>query len=271
MATTSRFACIALVLAVSLVSCAPAPIADDGYELKFVDDFSGDSLSPLWTNPPYGGGLPATVGNGVMRLTATAQNDYRWAYVAATGPRLDTEPSYPFAQAWREGYFEARVRFTDSAWAWPAFWLFSVAKTEAWPGENCDFLTAEWDIMENGVGNTEGRQPASSWYVTVLHRNTTDNTEDGYCGQPDEMRIFRQEFPDTDLSDWHVWAGRWTADEVCTYLDQVEIQCTPTFDTTAQPMHMAFTMQYLRRCDGCPSRPPSLTLEVDWVRVWQAS
>jgi hypothetical protein len=34
-------------------------------------------------------------------------------------------------------------------------------------------------------------------------------------------------------------------------------------------MHIVFTMLYLPTCAGCPARPPSLEMQVDWVRVWQ--
>ncbi len=264
-------------LAVALLvmaACAPPPIAGGGggtggYELVYQEGFDGDALSGFWVTAPFGGSLPATVGDGTLTLTATAANDHRWAYIASTGPRLDTAPHYPFAQAWEEGYFEARIRYSNNPWAWPAFWLFSMAKSEAWPDENCSRLNAEWDIMENGVGNADGDRPGSRWNVSVIHRNTTDNTPDGYCGQGDQTRTFTQEFPDTVLSDWHVWAGRWTAGQLCTYLDNVEIQCMEPYDSTAQPMHIVFTMLYLGECNGCPPRPSSLEMEVDWVRVWQ--
>ena len=252
-----------------LAGCEQAPALGTGHEIVFEDHFDGDEPAPRWANAPFGGGLPATIEDGVLTLAARADNDYRWAYVASTGPRVDGEPSYPFALAWEQGYFEARIRYTDDPWAWPALWLFSMSKTEAWPGEDCRQLNGEWNIMENGVDNTGGDRPASHWNVSVLHRNTTDNTDDGYCGTPDETRTAVHEFPDTRLADWHTWGGRWLADELCTYLDGVEIQCMAPFDSTSQPMHLVFTMQYLNRCDGCPPRPRRLEMQVDWVRVWQ--
>jgi hypothetical protein len=253
----------------ALLACAPAPVAGGGYQLVFHDDFDGAAVGGIWATAPFGGSLPPTLRNGALTLTTNAANDYRWAYLASTGPRLGAEPSYPFARAWQEGYFEARIRYSDNRWARPAFWLFSMAKTEAWPGENCARLNAEWDIMENGIGGTDGDRPASRWSVSVIHRNTTDNTPDGYCGQPDQSRIHSQEHPGTNLSGWHVWGGRWTAGELCTYLDGVEINCTEPYDSTRQPMHIVFTMLYLRACAGCPQRPASLEMQVDWVRVWQ--
>jgi beta-glucanase (GH16 family) len=261
------------MLTAMFTACAPAPgpVRDSSYHLVFSDGFDGSAPNPdIWATAPYGSSLPPTVTNGVLTLKATAANDYMWGHIASTGPRSDTEPSYPRQRSWREGYFEARIRYTDSPWAWPAFWLFSMAKAEAWPDENCWFLNSEWDIMENGVQNSDGTRPANSWYFTSLHRNTKDGTADGYCGQSDTERGYGKDLT-PKLSDWHVWAGLWTADGLCTYLDDVPVQCVEPFDSTSQAMHLTFTMQYLSECTGCPSRPNELAIQVDWVRVWQKS
>jgi hypothetical protein len=256
--------------ALLLTACAPPAVKEQGYRLVFLDNFDGAALDPsVWITAPFGGSLPATVADGVMTLKATADNSYYWGNLTSAGPRLSGEPNHPSAQAWQEGYFEARIRFTNDPWAWPAFWLFSMAKTEAWPDENCSHLNSEWDIMENGVDNSSGTRPAANWYVTALHRNTTDGTDDGYCGQPDSRRTAVHDYTWTDLSDWHTWGGRWTSDRLCTYLDNVLIQCMEPYDTTAQPMHLAFTIQYLGECSGCPPRPSELEMQVDFVRVWQ--
>jgi beta-glucanase (GH16 family) len=270
MTTRLRARAGVLALAVAFAAnCTPAPITDRGYQIVFTDQFDGDAVDDVWATAPFGDSLPPTVDRGVLTLTSTAENGYRWGHISSSGPRQESDPSYPAALAWEEGYFEARIRYTDDPWAWPAFWLFSMAKTEAWPNEDCSVLNAEWDIMENGLNNSSGDRPASHSFATVLHRNTTDNTANGYCGVPDTTRSHHEQFPDTNLSNWHTWAGRWTEDEVCTYLDDVEIACLATFDTTAQPMKLVFTIQYARNCGGCPPRPPQLELEVDWVRVWQ--
>jgi hypothetical protein len=258
-----------LVIASAASGCAPPPIADQGYELVFRDEFDGDTLSGLWAAPPHGNSLPPELRDGVMTVRATEDNYYFWGVVGSTGPRLATEPSYPFVLSFREGYFEARIRFTDNPWAWPAFWLYSSSTMEAWPNEDCSRLTSEWDIMENGVSNGSGDRPASRWHVSVIHRNTTDGTPEGYCNQPDETRTYSREFPATDLSAWHVWAGRWEGNRLCSYLDDVQLQCMDGFDSTDQPMHLQFSMLYLKSCSVCGPLPPELRLEVDWVRVWQ--
>jgi hypothetical protein len=267
-ARSRAVAVVALVVGSLVTGCAAAPAP--GYVIVFADEFDGTEADPaVWATAPFGGSLAPTVADGALTLRSTAANSYRWGYLASTGPRHAGEPSYPEARAFQEGYVEARLRYTDDPWVWPAFWLFSMAKTEAWPGEDCSRLNAEWDVMENGIENGDGSRPASSWYFGNLHRNAGDGTPDGYCGTPNSSRPLSRAVPNTRLSDWHVWAGRWTADEMCTYLDGVELGCVATYDSTAQPMHLTFSLQYLRACAGCGPRPRELHLVVDWVRVWQ--
>jgi hypothetical protein len=224
----------------------------------------------VWVTAPFGDSLSPTVEDGAMTIRTTEANDYMWGYVASTGPRSESEPNYRNPRAWEEGYFEARIRYTDNPWSWPAFWLFSMNKTEAWPESDCSELTAEWDIFDNGIQNVDGSHPATDWYWTGLHRNTTNNTPEGYCNTGDEQRTHGQNVGHTDPPDWHTWSGYWTSDRLCTYLDGELLQCTEPYDTTSQPMHLVFTIKYLPRCETCGPRPPELEMQIDWVRVWQA-
>ena len=50
---------------------------------------------------------------------------------------------------------------------------------------------------------------------------------------------------------------------------ETRVGCLPTYDTTAQPMHLIFAINYHGLCGGCPAKPAQLQMEVDWVRVWQ--
>lgn len=248
--------------------------------IVFEDDFSNatKSLTETWsTRPPFTTYHPGSVtaANGLITLKTGTISNYEWAHISTDGPRSSTEPNYPKMKAWREGYFEARIRYTDSEWSWPAFWLFSASKVEAWPGENCPakggFYNAEWDMMENGVQNGWQHRPASSWYVRVIHKNTSDGTSDGYCGTPDEDRQFAKDYTgQAKLSDWHTWGGRWIGDELCTYLDNQLINCITAFDTMRQPMVMNIDIAFLGNCPSwCGTKPKELELQVDWVKVWQ--
>jgi hypothetical protein len=82
----TRIGCAAALL--TLVACAPAPVAGGGYRLVFHDDFDGAAVGGIWATAPFGGSLPATLRNGALTLTTT--NDYYWAYMASTGPVRDT-------------------------------------------------------------------------------------------------------------------------------------------------------------------------------------
>lgn len=250
-------------------ACEPPPIAGQGYQIVFEDQFDGPTLDPIWQNAPFGGGAPATVSSGAMVLTSTPT---AWAYAGSTGPRQAQEPNYPSAAAWEQGYFEARLRFTDDPWAWPAFWLFSMAKTEAWPEVICPptgEYTSEWDMMEGGLNNTDGTRPASRSTYSVLHRNTEAGSSGPWCGVEDTSASIHHLSPTVNLADWHTWGGLWTEDQVCLYLDDAQIGCLPTYDTTAQPMHLIFTINFAGLCGSCPPKPAQLQMEVDWVRVWQ--
>lgn len=272
-----RLLLVPVVTTLGLTACAFNPAAD-GYEVVYEDDF--DTLdASVWNTTSGGGG--ATVADGIATLTDTAGGGYN--YIGSFGPYQDgpqhdaDEVNYPDMLAFEEGYFEARMRFTRSAWAWPVFWLFSADASEATQqGTECDELRAEWDIMEAGLDNASGNQPAYSSAYTVLHRNTrvnADITGGNYCGETDDPHTFeRMEAAEgVDFSDWHVWGGKWTADQVCVYLDRVEQACLPTHDTTSQPMTLMFSIGYQATCGNCGPQPAKLSLDVDWVKVWQLS
>lgn len=259
----------------------PAPL-NETWSTVFHDDFSNSnaSLQEIWElHPPFTTNHPGavTIADGVMNLRAGDISNYEWTHISTSGPRTTSEPNYPSMKAWQEGYFEARFRYTDSEWSWPAFWIFSASKVEAWPGEHCPsnggFFNAEWDIVENGVQNGWQHRPAGDWYMTVLHRNTTDNTADGYCATPDQDKQFSKDYTgQTKLSDWHTWGGKWEEDQLCSYLDNQLIHCETAFDTMDQPMVINLNIAYLG--DACPSwctrpKPSQLEMQVDWVRVWQ--
>jgi beta-glucanase (GH16 family) len=243
---------------------APAPIADQGYSLVFEDDF--DTLDPgVWVPQPWyeTSTLPGTftAQDSMLKIRARQENGYARTELTSLGPRAPAYPHRPSGRSFQEGYFEARLRFTDDPWSWPAFWLLSQESGNLEGGEprNCNLLNSEWDLMEHGIGGA----PADTEHVSVLHRNTN-----GICGQPDQGRNYQ--VAGNNLSGWHVWGGKWTAGQVCTYLDGVELGCQPTFDSTAQPMYLIFDIYVLGLCGFCDTpRLPEYEMQVDWVRVWQ--
>lgn len=244
----------------------PAPIDHQGYQVVYEDNFDNLDTS-VWNAGTDVDKVSAV--DGVLRLTDDQVPGM--TAIGSNGPRQSAEPNYPNQLTFQEGYFEARIRYTHNAWAWPIFWLWSASKTEAHPGEDCSRLTGEWDIMENGLDNSSGRNPSYSATHSVLHYNTEDSAQpDGmYCGIKDQMRMIHKDFPNIDLSQWHTWGGKWEGNQLCTYLDGVQIGCMDAYSSTHQPMTLTFSVNYHGICGNCGPRPAQVWMEVDWVKVWQ--
>jgi hypothetical protein len=282
-----------VVLLAAIAACAePAKLEGRGYQQVFVDQFTYTSqaeMSRVWelyapfTAPPEPQSITfhTDPGSGAqyVRLLTGAFRNWDWTYISTAGTRrADPEPNYPNAKAWLGGYFEARIRYSPNEWAWPTFWLFSQQKTENWPMVVCPpvaRLVAEWDIVDSGRFTTEAW--TRDHYHGALHRNTP--YQGAWCGVPDEQHIYDDaRLQGMDLTQWHTWGGYWArrwdgGGTMCTYVDDIEIGCHDTFDTTDQPMvmNLAILNNGHLRCDGCtpPAGTPDLYLDVDWVRVFQ--
>ncbi len=294
-----------LGLVVGATACGPPPIAGQGYEVVFEDQFDyttqaamGDvwELHAPFSPAPGTQGItfhtdPADPANRFVRLTTGQFRNWNWSYISTTGARRSSpEPNYPDAQAWRTGYFEARVRYTSNQWSWPAFWLFSMAKMETWPQTGSAVcpphrpLISEFDILDSGRWDA-----AHAWhtdhYHGAVHSNTPvdldgDGDGDPWCGVANTQLTYGEGPLDgIDLTQWHVWSGRWTENadgsgEMCTYMDDIEIGCHPTFPSARQPMAINFDINHnghLNPAGGGrpPAGTPDLSLDIDWVRVWQ--
>lgn len=279
-----RLSAIGLLVATALLAGCYDPAAD-GYEIVWQDDFDGTELSSTWEthvpSQPAPTGDEIVVSDGTMRLRAYDPD--HWSAISTRGSRQDGEPNYPNMLDWQEGFFEARIRYNDSPYNHSGFWLFSSATAEAWPVQDahCPTLVSEIDVMESLVATNA---PQSQRVTHTIHENTNilGSTNDplGTCDRVDQTSTALSSFGDSELrlDEWHDWAARWTSDEVCWYLDRVEVGCRPTFDSTAQPMHLLLSVGFYQ-CkdltpwlypDGCPPGPPDyVEIEVDWVRAWQ--
>jgi beta-glucanase (GH16 family) len=99
--------------------------------------------------------------------------------------RMTTQNKFQFTY----GTAEARIKLTDGAGLWPAWWLLG---TENWP------LTGETDIMEY-IGEKD-------WVSAAVHGP-------GYSGETPFVN--RQYFDaDKDVTHWHTYAVDWTPDEL---------------------------------------------------------
>jgi hypothetical protein len=241
----------------------PGPVTGQGYALRFSDCF-GTLDRTVWcsnqwweTNPRAG---TQYVQDGVLHLVRRRADGYPNVTVSSE-PCGQANP-----QSFRQGYFEARLRWTGVPGSGPAFWLFSTthAKNPNWPNPACagpGCLVSEIDVFE-GYGNH------LDVFTGAIHRNTG-----GFYGHPDQHNSNNwQPQPGMDLSGWHVYAARWTGTEVAWYLDGRRIMSAPVYDSTDQRMHLLFynwRTPWQEGNETSADTPDELRTEVDWVRVWQ--
>lgn len=254
--------------------CAPGPIAEQGYQLVFADDF--DTLdTSVWQPEPWYASVfdwsKVSVADSILTLRAdlTPTPPYReFTTLASIGPRAASRPYHRNAKAWREGYFEIRARCTKNPWTKLALWFMSHESANCWPeARYCWIPNAEWDMVENGVraGYAGPAAYADVNHVSVLHSNTSDT-----CDVPDTSTVLSQDHPGGGLCGWHVWSGKWTATELTTYLDGQPQGTHEPYPSTAQPMYMLLTAAPLGSLGtNPPPKPAVIETQIDWVRVWQ--
>jgi hypothetical protein len=230
----------------------PPAIAGQGYSRVFEDNFdtfdrtvwSGD----IWwqNNDPADAKY---VQNGVLNLVTRRSQGY---------PEINTTTFQ--RRAWQQGYFECRVRWNAGQGSWPAgCWMIS----QGWAATgSCATPAAELDIMEG-----QGREP--NLFYGTLHRHSAGAN----CGTRGQ-RNAHVDMPFRLADNWHTYGVKWTAAQVCWYVDNVQVgSCQPTFDTTDDsPMFLILSIQTGGWASGnvvTSSTPNELRSEVDWVRVWQ--
>ncbi|WP_300557063.1 glycoside hydrolase family 16 protein [Maricaulis sp.] len=179
--------------------------------------------------------------------------------------RIDTRDKFDFTH----GRAAARVRMPALEGVWPAFWLLGNGE---WPE------TGEIDILEY-VGEKD-------WTGVALHGP-------GYSG--DTPLVNKYFFPpETDATDWHVYAVEWDEEKVLFTIDDrviyrvtrpmVEVYGEWKFDT---PKHMILNLaiggEYPRKTNGIDvpgyGLPPAAAeliqregvgIQIDWVKVTQS-
>jgi hypothetical protein len=256
-------------------SAEPEPVAGQGYVLRFSDCF-GTLSRTVWCsnqwwepNPPLG---TQYVSDGVLHLVRRRSDGY---------PNV-TVSSEPCGQAnpksFRQGYFEARMRYDTVRGNGPAFWLLTTrgATNTSWPEINpvcaqqglprAECLSSELDVFE-GFGNIQyGGTRQDDFFSGALHRNTS-----GWYGEPDSVRGVSRG-TGLEMEQYHTYAAWWTSSQVCWYIDGQRQGCINTFDSTNQPMHLLFYNWNTEWEDeNMPNAdtPTQLDVSVDWVRVWQ--
>jgi beta-glucanase (GH16 family) len=249
----------------------------------FTDDFTTLNRSVwddhIWYDGPP---LPSFAGfqqvdaSGILHLR-TSRN-YIWNGSTCPGDQPDTcnwpintTTTLSSGLKFTQGYFEARMRWTAGAGAWPGFWLLSYrhATNPAWPSINpfCALnglpsalcWSAELDVFEG-----QGTEPHV--YYGTVHRNSS-----GDYGVADSQNGNNYQPGGPDLSAaFHTYGMLWTASQVSWYLDGQLLMTAPLYDSTNQPMFLLLQMWVGGWTqDPGPSTPDVLETQVDYVSVWQ--
>jgi beta-glucanase (GH16 family) len=152
---------------------------------------------------------------------------------------LTTFRSYSFTY----GYVEMRARIPKGKGLWPGFWLLPVDKT--WP--------PEIDVMEVLLNTKE-------FHATVHSRTRGKHTQ------------VSSTIETPDLSDdFHVYAVKWTAEEVVWYFDGRRVASAQTPTDMHKPMYLLVNLAV-----GGWAQPPDTStvfpaeFRINWIRVFQA-
>jgi len=253
----------------------PGPIAGLNYSVKFKDCFSTLDrtvwCSHQWWEPnPVAGAQSVT--NGELRLRRARVDGY-------ANTTMSSEPcGQANPKSFTLGYMEARMKWETAQGNGPAFWLFSTrhATNPAFPSINpfcaqnglpsAQCFASELDVQE-GFGTIQyGGSRTDDFFSGTLHRNTA-----GFYGTANQFRTV-QRGTGLDMSQYHVYAVRWTASTIYYYIDGNLQGSVATFDSTNQPMHLLFynwTTDWESENVPNASTQPELDVFVDWVRVWQ--
>lgn len=241
-----------------------APPQAKGYRLVFADDFRTLDLSPdgmgahtwfegFWWSQKHAPLSNISPSGSVLSLKWQRGQDA--PHTSITTLSRDAK----HFQAWRYGYFEARMRWDVVPGAWPAFWLIPVQDATGQNIYNGTKESGEIDVFE-GLGD---------------HPRTFCGTIHDWVGghdKPSEDNTFQLP-SDTELSQFHVYGLLWTPGKVTWYFDNrpLHSESTPAiFDK--QDFFLVLGMQEgvnWKYGDLSGVTAPSMTMNVNWVRVWQ--
>ncbi len=212
---------------------------------------------------------------GVLRITAKRDNDYRYANESAknyTSARIRSTSATDALFTTTYGYIEARVALPGTAGAWPAFWMLPES-TEIygnWP------VSGEIDILETCGGFEDGMHNKA---CGTLHWGTPAHVYkgSGYVNLQSDYTFF------------HTYAIDWQPGEITWYYDGQPINTLTNWESTISgssdalsydaPFDMPFYMLLNLAVDsgqfGGSANKASfygdINMYVDYVRVFQKS
>jgi beta-glucanase (GH16 family) len=243
----------------------PPPVPPAGYQLAWDDEFDGATLDPSrWTaevgprRDAYNTPDAVSVAGGVLTITTSTEQGRN-----ETG-FLDTNGKFEATR----GYFESRIRFSDSPGSWCAFWLQS--PTIGQPRGDPATAGVEIDVVEHRVTDQGGQKLADQ---VALNLNW-----DGYGkAKKNVQRVTPIAGGAPVQGEWHTYGVLWTPTEYTFFVDAVALW-TVAKAVSQRSEFLQLTCEVSDAdwagfvpAGGYGPRGLSTThMEVDWVRVWQA-
>src|SRR3984893_7055155 len=242
------------------------PTQAAGYNLAFTDDFNTLNVSPnmlgnytwyqgLWWQQTVAPLSQFTVSNSILTLN--------WQKGLGDASLVTTAKDASIHQAWRYGYFEARLAWGNTTMgAWPAFWLIPVEDITGADVVNGVRDSGEIDIME-GQG---GSNPNTIYGTIHEWKNNADvynNNSSNAYNVPSGV----------DLSQYHTYGVLWTPGTISWYFDN---QLIHSANTTAifdqQTFYVVLGSQEGINWGGgnlTGVTATTIPLNADWVHVCQ--
>ncbi|MEO0595846.1 MAG: glycoside hydrolase family 3 C-terminal domain-containing protein, partial [Chloroflexota bacterium] len=240
------------------------------WELVWSDEFDGDGIDPTrWSYDTGGSGFG---NNELQYYTDNEENSYVEdgnLVIVAREERVSVR-DYTSAKLWTLGHFsmqygriDIRARMPQGQGFWPAFWMLPTRYAYGgWPA------SGEIDIME-----LIGHEPAT--VHGTLHYTGSEFGTHVYTG--DSFTLDEGTFAD----DFHVFSIVWEEDRFEWYVDGELYQVQTEWQTADQAYPAPFDQEFFLIINlavggewpGSPDETTEFpqTLEVDYVRVYQAS
>ncbi|BEP42669.1 family 16 glycosylhydrolase [Variovorax sp. V15] len=257
---------------------ALVPESARDYRLAWHDEFEGSALDPAkWA------AVTGVRANAVQTPEAATVADSVLKISTYTDPSAGTHHTGFLRTArlyeFRFGYIEARVRFASKPGQWSAFWLMSNANKAATPPDPAPGV--EVDIIEHRAVRGTGK--ASETGVDVSKQFSGAVHWNGYeIGKTISRNTGQQQLPaGQSFSEWHTVGLLWTPEGYEFYLDGAATPyATIKEGVSLSNQYIKLTCE-IKDNDWAGNIPSSgygplgagtnATMEVDWVRVWQAA
>ncbi len=234
-----------------------APNLPGNWKLSFDDEFNSLNTNTwattIWgiSNPSGEGGVlgpsAVNVSGGNLQLTASTTDGKSWTTgLVDTGPALGSKTA---AYSFKYGYAEASIQTVAGQALWPAFWMLPVPDSN---GVYHDNAGGEVDIMEELGQQTNIDE--------VHYLQNGQNLGTGVDAK-------------TNLSlEAHTYAVNWQPGELDYYLDGNKVWSVDQSPDVPEYLILDLWVgnnDWTGSPDG--STPPSATMSVDYVHVWQTN